>query len=262
VTISTISRGFDIGAFLPDDIAAALRKRVREIGGLALIGGAAIAAAALASWSVKDPSLSYASGGPVHNLLGTGGAIAADLLMQLFGVAAIAIVLPVAFWGWRMFTHRPLDRMRLRLLVWLAGAPLAAGFIACLTRPATWPLPTGLGGVIGDAMLKLPALALGPLNGVELLLVAAIFGALTLAMVIVATGFGYHDPNAKVEFDERWAREAADPPDDDAERASISLGWLVHAALSLKARVGRLVTRRSALHAPNPARRPAPMPAV
>ena len=36
---------------------------------------------------------------------------------------------------------------------------------------------------------------------------------------------------------------------------SISLGWLVHAALSLKARIARLVTRRSALHAPQPLRR-------
>jgi hypothetical protein len=76
VAISTVHRGFDIGAFLPDDIAAALRRRVREIGGLALIGVAILATAALASWSVKDPSLSYASGGSVRNLLGTGGAIA------------------------------------------------------------------------------------------------------------------------------------------------------------------------------------------
>src|SRR5262249_20477997 len=166
VTISTVSRGFDLTACVQDDIAAALRRRVREIGGMALIGVFFIATAALASWSVKDPSLSYASGGAVHNLLGTGGAIAADLLMQLFGLAAIAIVLPVAFWGWRLFSHRQLDRLRLRLLLWLAGAPLAAGFIACLTRPPTWPLPTGLGGVIGDTLLRLPAwLAGGFLSG-------------------------------------------------------------------------------------------------
>ena len=96
MAISTLHRGFDAGAFLPEDLAAALRRRVREIGGLALIGAAAIATAALASWSVKDPSLSYATGASVHNLLGTWGALAADLLMQLFGVAAVAILLPLA----------------------------------------------------------------------------------------------------------------------------------------------------------------------
>ena len=63
-------------------------------------------------------------------------------------------------------------------------------------------------------------------------------------------------------IDERWAREAAGPPDDDAERTSISLGWLVHALLSLKARIKRLVTRRSALLAPKPTARRAPTPVV
>jgi S-DNA-T family DNA segregation ATPase FtsK/SpoIIIE len=239
VAISTASRGFDLGALLPEDIAAALRKRVREISGLALIGVTLIAAAALASWSVKDPSLSYASGGPVHNLLGKGGAIAADLLMQLFGVAAIALVLPIAFWGWRLCTHRPLDRMRLRLPLWLAGAPLAAAFIACLARPATWPLPTGLGGVIGDALLRLPAwLAGGVLSGTPRLVVAALFGVTAFVVVGAACGFGFHAP--PVDEDEVEAEE----DDEDESGASegvfaIALGWVTHGLLSLKAHVAR-----------------------
>ena len=87
------------------------------------------------------------------------------------------------------------------------------------------------------------------------------FGLCTLAAVVIATGFGYHDPS-DVKLDERWAREAAGPEDDDEERTSISLGWLVHAALSIKARIVRLVTRRSTLHAPAAAARRAPTPAV
>ncbi|HEY5966124.1 MAG TPA: DNA translocase FtsK, partial [Xanthobacteraceae bacterium] len=90
---------------------------------------------------------------------------------------------------------------------------------------------------------------------------AIVFGLCTLGMIVVATGFGYHDPDS-VKLDDRWAREAAGPPDDDAERASISLGWLVHALLSLKARLGRLISRRSALLAPKPALRRAPTPVV
>ena len=50
-------------------------------------------------------------------MLGTPGAIGADLLMQLFGLAATVLVLPVAVWGWRLATHRPLDRERMRLVV-------------------------------------------------------------------------------------------------------------------------------------------------
>ena len=221
----------------------------------------ALIAVALATWSVQDPSLSHATDGPVRNFLGTPGAVGADLLMQLFGLAATVLVLPVAVWGWRIATHRPFDREWMRLSFWLAGTIFGAGFAACLPRSAHWPLPTGLGGVIGDAMLRVPELAFGPLAGTALLAGAAVFGLCTLAAVVIATGFGYHDPS-DVKLDERWAREAAGPADDDEERTSISLGWLVHAALSLKARIVRLVTRRSTLHAPQAATRRAPTPAV
>ena len=79
-------------------------------------------AVALATWSVQDPSLSHATNAPVRNLLGVPGAIVADLLMQLLGIAPLALVLPIAIWGWRLATHRPLDRERLRLALWIAGA--------------------------------------------------------------------------------------------------------------------------------------------
>ena len=60
---------------------------------------AAALALALATWSVQDPSLSHATNKPMHNVLGMAGAVVADLLMQLFGVAALALVLPVAHLG-------------------------------------------------------------------------------------------------------------------------------------------------------------------
>ena len=78
-------------SYLPDDIADAMRRRLREAGGLGLLALTAIAVAALATWSVQDPSWSYATGAPVRNLLGRGGAITADLMMQLFGIASIAL---------------------------------------------------------------------------------------------------------------------------------------------------------------------------
>src|SRR5437016_11353704 len=121
-----LRRSFDYTAFWSDDFRDLIGRRVRECGGFVLVALAALAGVALATWSVKDPSLSHATGAPVHNLLGTWGAITADLLMQLFGLAAIAIVLPVALWGWRLFTHRRLDRERLRVGLWILGAPLAA----------------------------------------------------------------------------------------------------------------------------------------
>ena len=166
--MSALDRGFDF-ASLSDDLRNAVRRRLREGGGLALILLAVLATVALATWSVQDPSLSHATNAPVRNLLGVPGAIAADLLMQLFGLAAVALVLPVAIWGWRLMTHRPLERERLRIALWICGAVVGAGFAACLPRGLSWPLPTGLGGVIGDALLRVPGVLTGSVSGKRLL---------------------------------------------------------------------------------------------
>ena len=257
--MASIDRGIDFSSW-SDDLRDMIRRRISESGGVALITLSALIAVALATWSVQDPSFSHATDGPVRNFLGTPGAVGADLLMQLFGLASTVLVLPVAVWGWLIATHRPFDREWMRLSFWLAGTIFAAGFAACLPRSGHWPLPTGLGGVIGDAMLRLPAMAVGPMNAIELFVAAAIFGLCTIAAVVVATGFGYHDPS-DVTLDERWARKAAGPADDDEERTSISLGWLAHAALSIKARILRLVTRRTPMRSQRAARR-APMPVV
>src|ERR1051326_6621323 len=95
-----IRTGFSAEDLLPEEIRGAIRRRIREIGGVALLALAAAAALALASWSVQDPSLSHATSAPVRNLLGVPGAIAADLMMQLIGLASIALLLPLAGWGW------------------------------------------------------------------------------------------------------------------------------------------------------------------
>ena len=148
-----IDRSLDGMASLSGQLGALLKRRLREVGGIALLSLAMMAALALATWSVQDPSLSHATDAPVRNLLGRPGAIAADLLMQLLGLGSLALLLPIAIWGYRLLGHRPLSRERLRMLLWLFGAVLAAAFASCLPRSAHWPLPCGLGGVIGDAVL-------------------------------------------------------------------------------------------------------------
>jgi DNA segregation ATPase FtsK/SpoIIIE, S-DNA-T family len=230
-----------------DDLRGLIRRRLCECGGVLLIALALTMAVALATWSVQDPSLSHATDAPVRNLLGTPGAIGADLLMQLFGLASTVLVLPVAIWGWRIATHRPLDREGLRLGFWVLGTLLASGFASCLPHSAAWPLPSGLGGVFGDAILYVPSALFGPLSSVAYAGIGAVLGAAALVSATIAAGFGYRDPNS-VALDERWAREAAGPEDNDEERAAISLGWLTHAFLSLKARLHRLIARRSPQH--------------
>ena len=169
---SARARGMELSNW-SDELRSLLRRRLCETGGLVLIALAAVIATALATWSVQDPSLSHATDGAVRNLLGTPGAIGADLLMQLFGLASTVLILPVAVWGWRIATHRPFDREWMRLSFWLGGTVFAAGFAACLPKSDHWPLPTGLGGVIGDALLRMPAWVFGaPLSGAPRFIVA------------------------------------------------------------------------------------------
>ncbi|MFD2182579.1 DNA translocase FtsK [Rhodoplanes azumiensis] len=246
-----LQRRVGAATLLPDELRAGLERRIRQLVGLVLVGLAMLCTAALVTWSVKDPSLSHATAAPVRNLLGAPGAIAADLFMQLFGLATLALVGPVAAWGWRLAHLRRFDRERWRVLAWALGAPLAAGFAACLPRSAAWPLPSGLGGVIGDFLVRGPVSLLPAGTGTMVL--AAVYGVLAVAALLFASGVGFAavDPDAPAPA-KPAARKAAPPPpvardgeedeEDDTgrDRASISLGLVVHSLLSLKARALRL----------------------
>jgi S-DNA-T family DNA segregation ATPase FtsK/SpoIIIE len=229
-----------------DDLRAALRRRVQEMMGAALLGVAGIAAVALATWSVQDPSFSHATNAPVRNMLGLIGAASADLMMQILGLATVALLFPVASWGWRLLTHRPLDRERARFVLWVAGTVAAAGFASCLPPSKAWPLPTGLGGVTGDALLRAPAWVFGaPLSGAPRFTIAVVIGIAAFVTLLLAAGFGWHRNADDAATAEKPAKKAVkeeidadDEEQEDAEpRSFVSLGWLYHFLYSLKARV-------------------------
>ncbi len=238
MAMSTAERSYH-GPFTMDDFRAIIHRRLRELAGLALIAAACGAAAALATWSVKDPSFSHATSAPVRNLLGAPGAIAADLATQLFGLATIAIIVPIAAWGWRLFTHRQLDRMRWRVPAWAVGLVAAAAFASCLTRTAQWPLPTGIGGVFGDAVIRsIASIVGGPLFGTGRTVAAVSFGIVGFAMLVIASGFGFQRPDGAQKAQDD-AQDADEEADDEDEGGSVSIGWVVHYFLSLKARLFR-----------------------
>ena len=251
-----IERALEGLSFVPDALRDGLRRRVRELAGLALIVLALLLAIALATWSVQDPSLSHATSRPVRNLLGMPGAVVADLLMQLFGLASLALVLPIAVWGWRFLSHRPLQRERLRLLFWILGALFATACAAALPRGATWPLPAGLGGVIGDWLIRLPAVLVGGKLSVPARTACALVCAIgAIACLAVVFGYGLHgeksNRRAHVREQEKRA-DVGDEEDSDERRGLISLGRITHGFLSLKARLARLVSRRRPPRAPAP----------
>ena len=228
-----IDRSLDAVAFISEHFRDILRRRFSELAGLALITLALLGAIALATWSVQDPSLSHATQTPIHNLLGFPGAIFADLAMQLLGLAAVMLLLPEVLLGWHLLSHRPVGD-KWRGLSWILAAFFAAAFVSTWPRIDSWPLPTGLGGVFGDAMLRAPGLVFGrPLGAMALLISALLFGTATAATVAFAAGIGWRRPS---EADE-------DTDDDESDGASAWLGMIAHALLSWKARAGRVLRR-------------------
>ncbi len=216
---------------MSDRLRQALAQRSREIIGWTMMAASLALLVALGTWAPSDPSLSNATGAAVRNLLGRPGAIAADLLMQLFGLAALAVVLPPLVSGWRLVTHRPLRRESLRVSGWLIAVAGLATLLGCLPVWGTWPINTGLGGVTGDLVLK----AIFWLTGWPAPLGEVGAGALAA----VAPAFGLMRPR-RGSGGESIADPA--PAEDDEEedargRALISLGALTHTFLSLKARL-------------------------
>ena len=233
-----IERVIPIVGQISDPIREMLARRLRELTGLGVIALSCVVAAALMTWSVQDPSLSHATSGTIRNLMGRPGAIGADLLMQILGLGSIMLILPVAVWGWRLVTHRLFDREALRVGCWILCAVIAAGFASCLPRSGAWPLPTGLGGVVGDALVRFPAVVFGPSTIYRIVLGIILFAAM-IGSFAFACGAGAKE---KIATPARPPMIEDEEDEDDNDRGSVSLGWLVHAAMSGKARLMRMAS--------------------
>jgi S-DNA-T family DNA segregation ATPase FtsK/SpoIIIE len=242
--MAPIERVVPLGGQISDPIRDMLMRRLRELAGLGVLALCCAGAAALMTWSVQDPSLSHATSGKIRNIMGWPGAIGADLLMQIFGLGAIMVIMPIAVWGWRLLTHRPFDREPIRIGCWILCAAIAAGFASCWPRSGAWPLPTGMGGVVGDAIVRVPAVVFGPPAMLYRMGLGLMLGAAMIAAFTIACGTGSHEkvaerPRAPIDEDDDFL-------DDEDDRNAL-LGWLTHTAMSTKARLGRMFTGLFAL---------------
>lgn len=219
--------------------ALAIRIPVRLVG-LALLGLVAICLVALASWSVDDPSFSYATDKSPANWLGFPGAVIADALFQVLGLAALALLVPPALWGWAFARRRMPSHMGLRSLAWLAATLLLAGVLSFFAMPATWPLPTGLGGLIGNGFVALAALVTGEApQAVTSVLFAIIITIPAVAAFWLAMGLGTAVPTGPRKSQPAAGRKGVAAPAEDDEPETnpildIVLGAMVHTGYSLR----------------------------
>jgi len=236
-------------------LAGIFRRQIDILLGLMVLAAVALAAGALATWNVADPSFSHATSNPVTNALGYPGAVFSDLAMQFFGLSSVAALLPAVFWGILLVAHGGIGRLPKRIFAWFGAALLFAAIASCFSVPPSWPMPIGLGGVFGDLVLKIPGIFLGGFpHGTPALVIAAILLVPSLILCAFASGLtGRAQPltsPARPKARKPVQEEVYDDEDEDAEEERegfYALGAVTHWYLSARATMHRLFSRGAAL---------------
>ncbi len=223
-----MTRGQSI-APAPDSLRDFARNRAIELAGLLLLLLCGALALALATWSTRDPSINHATNSPVRNWLGSPGAIVADLIMQTIGVGAAPALLPLAGFGLRLIGRRRFDRVHWRLALWILGVFCAAATAALLPVTDRWPLPTGLGGMLGDALFSLGRRSVGGGSiGTAVVGLAVILGA--ILSLTGAAGMGLHGAREgmgdSIDRAPRSRQSEEYDEEDVAGEPSAALVWL------------------------------------
>ena len=189
--------------------------------------------------------------------------------MQFVGLASAALLTPPAFWGWRLLTRRRLERPRLKIGLYLSGVIAAAALASLLPTPGSWPLPTGLGGVVGDAVLSIPRRAL-PVSTWATVVLGACLAGLSILALAAAAGVGgpsrapgdgaAQNPAGRARA-EALARFDDEEDEDEPSFGMVSIGAVIHALLTAKGALRR-IARRGARTAgkSSPILGPAPTP--
>jgi S-DNA-T family DNA segregation ATPase FtsK/SpoIIIE len=229
-------------------IQAFARRQAGRAMGLALFAGVAFGLASLGTWNVADPSFSHATDNPVTNAMGYPGAVVSDLLMQFYGLSAVAVLVPAVIWGIFFAAARGVDKKPRRALAWFGASILGAAIAGCVTAPPTWPLPTGLGGVFGDMVLKIPAMALGGYpTGLIATAIAIVLSAPSLFLAAYGAGLLFRK-NGFAAIEEQPARDIPDINDlafdEDRDEGMLALGAITHWWLSARAFVRRRLASR------------------
>jgi S-DNA-T family DNA segregation ATPase FtsK/SpoIIIE len=206
--------------------------------GVLLAAIAVIGWVSLASWSIGDPSLNRATNGSASNLLGTVGASIADMLLQMFGLASIALFLPIAVWGVTIASGDRFWRPRRSLLLWAASMVLIASTLSILPQPKGWLLTHGLGGVVGDFgrsfFLRIGSFLNPNFAGI---IGAVTAGYLGLWALVAACGMAFSDLRLL------WALPARGSRSRTAVISGVT--YLYDRGINLKDRVTRAIERES-----------------
>ena len=171
-------------------------RRFSEFAGAGLVLLGAVLALSLFTYNSADPSLMYATSRTPTNLVGLAGSTVADPLLRLFGICSAILPLVLTAWGVRLILHLQLSRIAYSALFVIPAIAATIPIAAILSPPEFWPLPSGMGGYLGDQILVRLIAWVPPVPGIDPLtqnlVFALLLSAAALTLLFAACGSSWN----------------------------------------------------------------------
>ncbi len=183
---------------LPASAQEFLTRRGAELIGLgfALIG--LLFVAIFGTYNPADPSWFNATPDRATNVMGAAGALIADPFMRTLGLASWGLPVWLLVWALRLISHSGDHRIWSRLIIAPVAIVIGAVFASAHTPIEGWTLATGLGGMIGDALLSI-LLNTVPMAAADTFKLATL-GLAVVTLLAAALGLGVSYLEARVAF--------------------------------------------------------------
>ena len=183
---------------LPPSAQEFLTRRGAELVGLgfALVG--LVFVVIFGTYNPADPSWFNATPDRATNMLGAAGALIADPFMRTLGLASWGLPVWLLVWALRLISHSGDHRIWSRLIIAPIAIVIGAVFASAHAPMEAWTLPTGLGGMIGDAILSI-LLGVVPMAAADTFKLATL-GLAFVTLLFAGLGLGVSYPEARVAF--------------------------------------------------------------
>jgi len=135
-------------SFLPAALKLFFRRLTIRFFGLLFVCAGLLLTVALATYNPADPSFNTATGETATNLMGTVGAIWADLLWQYFGLGAILFPVALVAWGILIIRLKWHKFQILRILCFIPTLLLLLVLFSALPEVSFPPVQAGFSGAV------------------------------------------------------------------------------------------------------------------
>jgi S-DNA-T family DNA segregation ATPase FtsK/SpoIIIE len=241
-------RSLDIITFVSEHFRDIIRRRLSELAGLALISLSVLGAIALATWSSPGPvpqpcdaeAHPQSAWLPRRDLRRSSDAAARSRLHPA--------LVPEILLGWRLISHKPVGE-KWRGMLWIVATFLAAAFASTLPHIGSWPLRPDSAALPAMRYCARP-------HGFSAHLSAPSRVSSCASSLVWQRQRHWCWRRVPLTTMKNLPRARADDEEDsetdEGDHASAWLGMIVHALLSWKARIGRMIRGETRARTPMP----------